>query len=560
MAAPSCLICQEEFNNKLYYSAPVNGDADRKVCVICLTTMMTRVINNDDEYPIRLQHPGDLRPLDYPYYFDDAFIEQYKLKEIEHNTFPNDRVYCECMKSIGCMVKLGPGETYIAIGTCKEPDCGKKACLICASHLDQANLLAAMNNHDCKETLAAKEEDFQKIKDSDERGTNFQLCPTCSRSIQLSEACNHITCPCSTEFCYLCGKPATAHSGHWDSGPGSCSQYSRQNAVAQLEVPRGAIRGLFGRHIDLLMIQNNDGERIEFELRGPGVNDIEIVDLDRDAIVRFENVVVDEVDRAGYMARRAARDANGNRNPFGPNARARDFRNFEHALAAMQADADENRTTAELDADEDDDQAAAEDDERRQGRPVSPPIRAPFAAHEQHRRMVAREDNRPVAPEPNMLDRMHVDANHARRRRGLPQQEVRVPRTRQDARQPAQNDRSPAFPPPHAQRQPAQTGHPEPLDPRHNRSSTIPPHAQRQSSQNNEPSAEVLTPPPAPGLRERVLHRLIPDTLRTRAQASALEQRGRNHATPRRAVRPEHAPQGPQGAPRRRHNDGNGGA
>jgi hypothetical protein len=467
MAAPSCLICQEEFNNKLYYSAPVNGDADRKVCVICLTTMMTRVINNDDEYPIRLQHPGDLRPLDYPYYFDDAFIEQYKLKEIEHNTFPNDRVYCECMKFIGCMVKLGPGETYIAIGTCKEPDCGKKACLICASHLDQANLLAAMNNHDCKETLAAKEEDFQKIKDSDERGTNFQLCPTCSRSIQLSEACNHITCPCSTEFCYLCGKPATAHSGHWDSGPGSCSQYSRQNAVAQLEVPRGAIRGLFGRHIDLLMIQNNDGERIEFELRGPGVNDIEIVDLDRDAIVRFENVVVDE------------------------------------------------------------------DDERRQGRPVSPPIRAPFAAHEQHRRMVAREDNRPVAPEPNMLDRMHVDANHARRRRGLPQQEVRVPRTRQDARQPAQNDRSPAFPPPHAQRQP---------------------------SQNIEPSAEVLTPPPAPRLRERVLHRLIPDTLRTRAQASALEQRDRNHATPRRAVRPEHAPQGPQGAPRRRHNDGNGGA
>jgi hypothetical protein len=101
MAAPSCLICQEEFNNKLYYSAPVNGDADRKVCVICLTTMMTRVINNDDEYPIRLQHPGDLRPLDLPYYFDDAFIEQYKLKEIEHNTFPNDRVYCECMKFIG---------------------------------------------------------------------------------------------------------------------------------------------------------------------------------------------------------------------------------------------------------------------------------------------------------------------------------------------------------------------------------------------------------------------------------------------------------------------------
>jgi hypothetical protein len=187
---------------------------------------------------------------------------------------------------------------------------------------------------------------------------------------------------------------------------------------------------------------------------------------------------VDEAERDGYMARRAARDANRNRPGF--NARAHDLRTFERALAELQADAVDNRTMAELDADFDDDQAAAEDDERRQGRPVSPPIRAPFAAHDQHRRMVAREDNRSVIPEATMLDRMHVDANHGWRRRGLPQQELHVARTRQDARQPAQNNR-PLTVPPHAERQRAL------------RLATVP-NAQRQPAQNNEPSASLLTP------------------------------------------------------------------
>jgi hypothetical protein len=542
MARPACLICKEDYAEDTYLYAAVNGDSSRRACLDCLTTMTTRVIKNKSEFPIRLYQPGDLRPLDYPNFFEDAFIEQYKLKETEHKTFPKDRVYCECKKFIGRLVKLSDGETYLAIGTCKDPECGKKACLLCDTHLEQANLLAEIDDHGCKEKLAAKEADFQKIKDSDERGVKYQLCPTCSRSIQLSEACNHITCPCSTEFCYLCGKPATAYSGHWDQGPGSCSQWPRQNVFAQPDLPRGAIRGVIDRQIDWLTFGNNDGEEIDFELAlpAPQVRGVEVINWDDNAAFRFGHVFVDEDDRGGYMVRRAARDANENRNRPGFNARAHDLRRFERALTELEAEALLHRTMAELEADIEDDQAAAEDDERRQGRPVSPPFRAPFAAHDQHRRMVAREDDRPVFPEANMLERVHVDANNTKRRRGLPQREPHAARTRQDARQPAQNNR--------------------PL--------TVPPHAERQPSQDKKPVAQLLTPPPAPRLHERVLQRLLPDTLRTRARAAVVEQRGRNHATVRRAVRPEerqifHAPQGPQISPRRPHNedgDGNGNA
>jgi hypothetical protein len=215
-------------------------------------------------------------------------------------------VHCGCDKFIGRLVKLGEGETYLAIGTCKAPQCGKRTCLVCATSLDHANLLAAMDDHGCKEKLAAKEADFQTIKNSDERGKTYQLCPTCSRSIQLSEACNHLTCPCGTEFCYLCGKPATGHSGHWDTRPGRCPRYTGENMIAQPQVPRGAIRDVIGRQIALLDFGNDGGEQVDFELAHPAtpVNGVEVVNLDDDAAFRFQHVVVDEAERDGYMARR----------------------------------------------------------------------------------------------------------------------------------------------------------------------------------------------------------------------------------------------------------------
>jgi hypothetical protein len=503
MARSSCLICHEDYGTEAYLYAAVNSDDNKRVCVECLTTMMTRVIKDKDPFPVRVQHPGDLRPLDYQF-LDPAMVEKYKQKEMEHRTYPNERVHCGCDKFIGRLVKLGEGETYLAIGTCKAPQCGKRTCLVCATSLDHANLLAAMDDHGCKEKLAAKEADFQTIKNSDERGKTYQLCPTCSRSIQLSEACNHLTCPCGTEFCYLCGKPATGHSGHWDTRPGRCPRYTGENMIAQPQVPRGAIRDVIGRQIALLDFGNDGGEQVDFELAHPAtpVNGVEVVNLDDDAAFRFQHVVVDEAERDGYMARRAARDANrnDNRNRPASNVRARDIHRFERAFAELEADAHYDRTMAELEADAANDQAAVEDDELRQGRPVPPPIRAPFAAHDQHRRMVAREDNRLVAPAVPEEDRIHVEVRYGGRRRaahGLPEQEAHVARTRQvrrpvvteirqDALQVAQNNRALAVPP-HAQRQRVQNNVPAgPIIPRaprqpaqNNRALAGPPHAQR---------------------------------------------------------------------------------
>ena len=36
--------------------------------------------------------------------------------------------------------------------------------------------------------------------------SNGQVCPGCKTGIERSEGCFHITCPCGTHFCYLCGE------------------------------------------------------------------------------------------------------------------------------------------------------------------------------------------------------------------------------------------------------------------------------------------------------------------------------------------------------------------
>lgn len=199
-----------------------------EICLECLRVIVTRVVTDKDEYPVKLDHRT---VFDYSDHLDASLLEQYKLKGLEHSTFPADRVFCYCGRFIGRLIVHREGEEYIAVKTCSDTNCQRFSCLNCATQLES---LPDIIDHGCKETRQAKEEDKQKMLESKERGIKFQLCPNCSRPIHLTEACHHIKCPCGTEFCYLCGKAASERSGHWH--PGSCPRYPSQ--PARLPPPR----------------------------------------------------------------------------------------------------------------------------------------------------------------------------------------------------------------------------------------------------------------------------------------------------------------------------------
>ncbi|KAG7107200.1 E3 ubiquitin-protein ligase ARI9 like [Verticillium longisporum] len=51
-----------------------------------------------------------------------------------------------------------------------------------------------------------EEAEDEMLKDlMDEKG--WSSCPRCSRIIELTAGCNHVTCRCGAEFCFLCGEP-----------------------------------------------------------------------------------------------------------------------------------------------------------------------------------------------------------------------------------------------------------------------------------------------------------------------------------------------------------------
>jgi hypothetical protein len=214
-----CSICHErkpEGEPKIIYHG-------HGLCLECLTVMVTRVVEDKDTYPVDLGHYRN--PFDYANHLDATLLEQYKLKELEHSTFPHERVFCFCGKFIGRLIVHRQGEEYIGVKSCSDTSCQRFSCLNCAAKLED---VADIIDHGCKEMRQAKEEDKQKMLESNERGIKFQLCPNCSRPIQLTEACHHIKCPCGTEFCYLCGKAASERSGHWRLG--RCPRYPTQPA------------------------------------------------------------------------------------------------------------------------------------------------------------------------------------------------------------------------------------------------------------------------------------------------------------------------------------------
>lgn len=198
------------------------------ICLECLKVTIIRVITDTDQYPVKLDNKT---VFDYSDHLDASLLEQYKLKGVEHSTFPQERVFCFCGKFIGRLIVHREGEEYIAVKTCSDTTCQRFSCLNCAAQLEG---IPDIIDHGCMETRQAKEKDKQKMIESNERGTKFQVCPNCSRPIQLTEACHHIQCPCGTEFCYLCGKPAGERSGHWRQG--RCPRYPAQ--PARLPPPR----------------------------------------------------------------------------------------------------------------------------------------------------------------------------------------------------------------------------------------------------------------------------------------------------------------------------------
>lgn len=201
--------------------------------------MFDKALKFEHEYPPRWS--DNIHPSEFSHIFSADYIERYKHKEIEYKTPPSKRVYCQyqiersiksesgedvmtrevCGGFVGVRQKANKPD-ILTLGRCR--DCKNASCMVCDEVPSEP---AAILQHVCAGRSFANEKRAQAFVGL-KRGKDWQLCPSrqCGRRIELSEACNHITCNCGMGFCFICGKEAEGDSEHWASPKSGCPRYN----------------------------------------------------------------------------------------------------------------------------------------------------------------------------------------------------------------------------------------------------------------------------------------------------------------------------------------------
>ena len=235
MAPPwSCECCCEDFSD--YTKIDMDGSP---VCVLCVRQMFDKALKFEHHYPPKWS--GPLHPSEFSHVLSAEYIAKYRDKEIEYNTPPTKRVYCQydverwrvcdgkpepffetCGAFIGARRKRIK-DGILVFGRCRGLDCGNVTCMVCEYYNHDPD---DMLQHICLGKFPAHEKRAQAFLGL-KRGKDWQQCPsrTCERRIELSEACNHIDCQCGTGFCFICGKEADGDSEHWRKG--GCPRYNQ---------------------------------------------------------------------------------------------------------------------------------------------------------------------------------------------------------------------------------------------------------------------------------------------------------------------------------------------
>jgi len=112
-------------------------------------------------------------------------------------------------------------EDGIAHPSCPMPGCGEALSEPVIKHLGKRGLLSDGHQRRLQELRNAGKRDVLRHVLSGEDPaltewamTSTQACPHCFALVQKSTGCNHITCSCKGEFCYICGVAYPLPRGH----------------------------------------------------------------------------------------------------------------------------------------------------------------------------------------------------------------------------------------------------------------------------------------------------------------------------------------------------------
>ncbi|KAF1832429.1 hypothetical protein BDW02DRAFT_529935 [Decorospora gaudefroyi] len=176
-----CCACTDRFPR----SSMVTTTCSHRYCVDCIKILFMRSTHDEGLYPPRCcKNPIPLALV--AKYMDPDELATFKLATVEYAT-PN-RTYCS---NHTCTKFIVPNsiESGTNRATCSK--CGTETCAICNNAYHQGS--------DCPDDPSLRQ--TRELA----REMGWQTCYACDRVVQLRSGCNHMTCPCKAEFCYVCG-------------------------------------------------------------------------------------------------------------------------------------------------------------------------------------------------------------------------------------------------------------------------------------------------------------------------------------------------------------------
>ncbi|KAG9250615.1 uncharacterized protein F5Z01DRAFT_665335 [Emericellopsis atlantica] len=184
-----CTGCEEDVS----YIDTVRCPSSHDYCRTCIAGLFEAAINDESLFPARCCRQA------IPLGLNQIFIPpklagRYRAKEVEHGT-PN-RTYCH---NLSCSTFVPPQFIRGRRATCVK--CHSRTCTDCKKPAHEG---------DCPPDATT----LDALRLANKRG--WQRCLSCRNLIELSTGCNHISCRCGAQFCYVCGeKWKTCNCEQW---------------------------------------------------------------------------------------------------------------------------------------------------------------------------------------------------------------------------------------------------------------------------------------------------------------------------------------------------------
>ncbi|KAJ5508372.1 hypothetical protein N7527_010515 [Penicillium freii] len=183
-----CVACSESYPE----SGMIRSSCSHIYCQGCVTHLLQNSLADESLFPPRCcRLPLQLEASRG--IIDADLWARFEEKKIEHGD--KHRTYCS---DPDCSRYILPSHVRGTIGTCRV--CNRQTCTLCKK---------IAHRGDCVDDR------IEVLKLGKAKG--WQRCLNGSHLVELRSGCNHITCRCRHEFCYVCSTPwKQCKCAHWD--------------------------------------------------------------------------------------------------------------------------------------------------------------------------------------------------------------------------------------------------------------------------------------------------------------------------------------------------------